>query len=161
MQGCNLEAADYDKRTALHLAASEGHPDLITFLLNVARVRADPKDRWQRTPLMDAQAENHYKCVELLKKAMTLNEHSEDEDQDSGVNIPLNLYKSPSHTKGLTSQANSVPSSDSSDEDELDQALSPNSHVDDTRNQTSPSPPSFRARTYSAQINGDIHKQEL
>lgn len=45
MQGCNMEMADYDKRTALHLAASEGHPEVILFLLNTAKVRPDPKDR--------------------------------------------------------------------------------------------------------------------
>lgn len=77
MQGCNLEIADYDKRTALHLAASEGHPDVIIFLLNVAKVSPAPRDRWHRTPLMDAKAENHFKCIQLLEKAMTLSGHSE------------------------------------------------------------------------------------
>jgi ankyrin repeat protein len=50
---------------------------VITFLLNVAKVRPDPKDRWQRTPYHDAKAENHMECIRLLEKAMTLNEHSE------------------------------------------------------------------------------------
>ncbi len=45
MQGANLEMADYDKRTALHLAASEGHFDLVKFLINVAKVQHDPLDR--------------------------------------------------------------------------------------------------------------------
>lgn len=46
MQGCNLELCDYDKRTAMHLAASEGHPEIVKFLLNVAKVKPDPKDRF-------------------------------------------------------------------------------------------------------------------
>lgn len=45
MQGCSLELSDYDKRTALHLAASEGHPEIVKFLLNTAKVKPDPKDR--------------------------------------------------------------------------------------------------------------------
>lgn len=76
MQGCDLEMADYDKRTALHLAASEGHPDVILFLLNIAKVRPDPKDRWQRTPLHDARGEKHVECVRLLEKAMCINEQN-------------------------------------------------------------------------------------
>lgn len=53
---------------------SEGHADVILFLLNVAKVRPDPKDRWQRTPLHDAQSEKHIECVRLLEKAMTVQE---------------------------------------------------------------------------------------
>lgn len=45
MQGFNLEMPDYDKRTALHLAASEGHLEVVQFLLNTGKVRIDPKDR--------------------------------------------------------------------------------------------------------------------
>lgn len=45
MQGCDLQTADYDKRTALHLAACEGHVEVVQFLLNIAKVRIDAKDR--------------------------------------------------------------------------------------------------------------------
>ncbi|KAH7708982.1 Glutaminase [Aphelenchoides avenae] len=74
MQGCNMELADYDKRTALHLAASEDRPEVILFLLNTAKVRPDPKDRWHRTPLQDARGEGHLTCVHLLEKAMSIRE---------------------------------------------------------------------------------------
>lgn len=45
MQGVDLSLFDYDRRTALHLAASEGHAEVVKFLLNTAKVRPDPKDR--------------------------------------------------------------------------------------------------------------------
>ena len=78
MQGTDMQMADYDKRTALHLAASEGHIDVIKFLLNTARVRPDPKDRWNRSPMQDAKAEGHHDCVRILEKRMLLSEGAEE-----------------------------------------------------------------------------------
>uniref|UniRef100_A0A914X5I7 glutaminase n=1 Tax=Plectus sambesii TaxID=2011161 RepID=A0A914X5I7_9BILA len=69
MQGSNLEVTDYDGRTALHVAASEGHTELVKFLLNVAKVQHDPKDRWHRTPLDDAITFGFDECVRILEKA--------------------------------------------------------------------------------------------
>lgn len=40
--------SDYDKRTALHLAAAEGHIETVKFLVNIARVKVDPRDRLLR-----------------------------------------------------------------------------------------------------------------
>ena len=77
MQGCDLEMADYDKRTALHLAAAEGHFELALFLLNTAKVKPDPKDRWNRTPLNDARSQNHVQLMHLLEKAVAIMELKE------------------------------------------------------------------------------------
>ncbi|PAV77820.1 hypothetical protein WR25_19960 [Diploscapter pachys] len=66
MQGTDLDIADYDGRTALHIAASEGHAHLVRFFLNVAKVYHEPRDRWGRTPLDDAKMFHHDDCVELL-----------------------------------------------------------------------------------------------
>lgn len=71
--GGNLWGADYDKRTCLHLAASEGHLHVVNYFIRIARrdENADlsPKDRWDRTPLDDAIAGNHTEVVAILRKA--------------------------------------------------------------------------------------------
>ncbi|PIO75235.1 ankyrin repeat protein [Teladorsagia circumcincta] len=60
--------ADYDGRTALHVAAAEGHMHLVKFFVNVAKVNHQPRDRWGRTPLDDARSFHHEDCVRFLLK---------------------------------------------------------------------------------------------
>ena len=45
--GMDMDAADYDNRTALHLACSEGHLDCVKFLVEICKVDIDVKDRLQ------------------------------------------------------------------------------------------------------------------
>lgn len=51
--GINLSAADYDGRTALHLAAAEGKLEAVRFLIQHG-VDVNAVDRWGNTPLQDA-----------------------------------------------------------------------------------------------------------
>jgi serine/threonine protein kinase len=62
-----MNEGDYDKRTALHLAAGEGHVDILNVLLKAG---ADPnaQDRWGGRPLDDAIRNCHEDCAKALKK---------------------------------------------------------------------------------------------
>ncbi len=65
--GIDLNEGEYDKRTGIHLAASEGHLEAVKFFIE-KNVDINPKDRWGGTPLADAKREGHTAVFELLKK---------------------------------------------------------------------------------------------
>jgi hypothetical protein len=52
-RGCDVNGADYDGRSALHLAASEGKTDVVRMLL-ARGADVNALDRWGSTPLSDA-----------------------------------------------------------------------------------------------------------
>lgn len=45
LSSMDMEQRDYDSRTALHVAAAEGHVEVVKFLLEACRVNPVPKDR--------------------------------------------------------------------------------------------------------------------
>ncbi|KIY93408.1 protein kinase [Monoraphidium neglectum] len=57
---------DYDKRTPLHLAASEGCYSVAQWLVDECGVEVNPVDRFKRTPLEDAVRGDHGEVVVLL-----------------------------------------------------------------------------------------------
>jgi len=67
LSGMDITLSDYDGRTALHLAAAEGHLDCVQFLLEQCQVPHDIKDRWGNTPLDEAETFDHEKVADYLR----------------------------------------------------------------------------------------------
>ena len=71
--GMDMNMADYDNRTALHLACCEGHVGCVKFLLETCGVDINVKDRWGQTPLDKTSKSENYRMTAILKKFMALN----------------------------------------------------------------------------------------
>eukprot|EP00762_Andalucia_godoyi_P006268 ANDGO_05825.mRNA.1 Ammonium transporter 1 len=65
--GADLNASDYDGRTAMHLAAAEAQQDTMVWLLKHG-ADAFPKDRYGMTPLDDAKRYGNKKMIRVLKE---------------------------------------------------------------------------------------------
>ena len=63
--GADLNLSDYDGRTPLHLAASEGQQEIVEYFINKG-VKVDPMDRWGNKPADDAKRNKHQKILNLL-----------------------------------------------------------------------------------------------
>jgi ankyrin repeat protein len=82
-----LNSVDYDLRTPLHLAASEGQIEVVRFLLSHPALRINPVDRWGSTPYSDAMRGGHRQVAEMLLAAL--------ETQDAAPNVPSRLFPRP------------------------------------------------------------------
>ncbi|MDF1797459.1 MAG: glutaminase A [Coxiellaceae bacterium] len=65
--GVDIDDCDYDGRTPLHLAASNGCDDVLRYLVD-KKVNPCPKDRWGNTPFDDAEREGHESSKKILQK---------------------------------------------------------------------------------------------
>ena len=66
ISGVEVDIKDYDGRTPLHLAASEGHLEVIEYLFVSGLRNINPIDRWDNTPLDDAERGNFELVVAFL-----------------------------------------------------------------------------------------------
>ncbi|RXM37274.1 Glutaminase kidney isoform, mitochondrial [Acipenser ruthenus] len=67
LSSMDMEQRDYDSRTALHVAAAEGHSEVVRFLLEACKVNPIPKDRWGNTPMDEAIHFGHHDVVTILQ----------------------------------------------------------------------------------------------
>ncbi|XP_060892152.1 glutaminase liver isoform, mitochondrial [Labrus mixtus] len=70
LSGVDVNAVDYDGRSALHVAAAEGHTEVIRFLLGNTGANAALKDRWGSSPLQEARRLNKEAAAQLLQGAI-------------------------------------------------------------------------------------------
>ena len=66
-RGAPVNVGDYDRRTALHLAASEGNLEVVKYLVDEAKANHSPQDRWGNTPLDDAHRGSHAAVAAFLE----------------------------------------------------------------------------------------------
>ncbi|XP_042055000.1 integrin-linked protein kinase 1-like isoform X1 [Salvia splendens] len=65
-KGVSANLADYDRRTALHLASCEGCTEIVVLLLEKG-ADINSLDRWGRTPLSDARRSGHPDICKILE----------------------------------------------------------------------------------------------
>ena len=73
-----MDIEDYDGRTALHVAAAEGHFEIVKFLLELVKVKADPKDRWGFTPAQDAKRFGYTKISDHIDTFLVCKQDAKD-----------------------------------------------------------------------------------
>jgi len=64
----NVNMSDYDKRTALHIAASNNFLELAKLLLVQKNINVNALDAFELTPLHDAEIHKFTEMVKLLEE---------------------------------------------------------------------------------------------
>lgn len=62
-----MTKGDYDERTAMHIACSDGQFHIVEFFLKENFfVDLNVRDRWNNSPMDDANINNHPHIVEIM-----------------------------------------------------------------------------------------------
>ncbi|XP_034178759.1 uncharacterized protein LOC117603560 isoform X3 [Osmia lignaria lignaria] len=93
VESLNGDATDCTGATALHHAASAGHPAMITALSNISRIELNATDKKGQTPIHCACAEEHLEAVEVL-----IGLGANGDAQDNEGNTPLHVATRTRHT---------------------------------------------------------------
>jgi ankyrin repeat protein/tRNA A-37 threonylcarbamoyl transferase component Bud32 len=64
----NVNSADYDARTALHVACSEGNLEVVQYLVDERKALINQRDRWGHTPLDDALRGQYQDVADYLRE---------------------------------------------------------------------------------------------
>ncbi|OAF68584.1 hypothetical protein A3Q56_03676 [Intoshia linei] len=89
LQGYDMKIEDYDKRTALHIAAADGHLIAVKFLIEQCKIDINVKDRWGNTALDEAKRFKNL-CVIYYLTNKKANQGSIDADE---MKISMNEMK--------------------------------------------------------------------
>ncbi|KAK3012444.1 hypothetical protein RJ639_010367 [Escallonia herrerae] len=114
--GISPNVQDYDRRTALHLAASEGHASIVELLVQY-KADVNLEDRWHRTPLTDARLYGHRdicRIIEVNGGRDCMNDHPmtvfrEEDSHEVNIDITeLNLQHSSVVKQGVYGESEKV-----------------------------------------------------
>uniref|UniRef100_A0A672IZR6 glutaminase n=1 Tax=Salarias fasciatus TaxID=181472 RepID=A0A672IZR6_SALFA len=89
LSSMDMDQKDYDSRTALHIAAAEGHIDVVKFLTEICKVDPFAEDRWGNLAVDDALQFGHDQVVKMLKDYQQ--ECRQRDEQDKEAEHPQKL----------------------------------------------------------------------
>ncbi|XP_048029317.1 60 kDa lysophospholipase-like [Megalobrama amblycephala] len=90
--GSDLNTADYDGRSPLHVAACEGHLNVVEYLLNEG-ADVDAIDRFGHTPLHNAKHFRHDDVAELLRRNQGHFSQEDMVDAGSRSHLHTHIYR--------------------------------------------------------------------